>query len=151
MIVKLLPDQVARFWDALKHGAIACNHIKEDYKDEYARKLLEDLLSDKAQGWVGFEEVNGDKTFYGITITSISPDSLTRKKCLNIQAVYGFRPACQLMWDEWFPTMKKFAENSGCTRMFTYVTNPRLKQYLETNGMTHDPSLYAIELGGSNG
>lgn len=147
MILQLQPDQIAGFWDALRHGLIVANRVPPGPgRQTYLNKVLEQLLIGKAQAWVGFETRNGEKVFYAFGITTIREDELTGERQLFLHTLYAFRPIPEDMLSSMVPELERFAREVGCTMMLTITSIDRLKAYYTECGFTQDPALYIKRL-----
>lgn len=134
MIVRLIPEQITIFWDAIRHAAIQSNGVTEDQAYEYGKNLLLKLLSEKAQAWLIYDYVDDkkiDKQVHGIGITELTHNQGTGVQALLLSAIYVFRPTSEQDYKEAIDEVKKFGKNAGCTEMFTYSHTERQFHLME--------------------
>lgn len=146
MIVRLQPDQVTAFWEAIKHGMIVANKIPSDQEQAYCTKTLENILSDKAQVWVGYFNREGQRTICGLGVTQIMEDGVTGMKMLFLHTLYAYRPLPDEVVDDIIPTLRAYAKEIGCVKMLGATTNKRLGEVFLNQGFNQDTSLYVTDL-----
>lgn len=131
MLVRSLPNQIPHLWDAIKLAAISSNHIEEKDRQFYLNRLLNALLSDKAQCFVRLDE---DRKLLAVEVTRIVLDEVTGEKALFLESLYSFKPVSDDEWRKDFEVAKKFAISQGCKKITTYATTERVYELAESVG-----------------
>jgi len=123
MFIKLLPQQIPQYWDAIKYAARNADRVSESDLPDYLNRLLYSLLSDKAQC---FFRIDASRELLAVIITRLIMDELTGVKSLAIQCIYSFKSVVD---DEWLVNMnaiESFAINNNCKKVLGYSTNQRI-------------------------
>lgn len=147
MIVQLQPDQIVAFWDTIRHSTLVANKVAKEHEQNFINGVLENLLSGKAQAWVGYTiNDEGHKIFYALGLTVHQEDVLSGLRMLCLHTLYAFRPIPKELLEDMLPKLKEYAKTSNCFKMFTFTSVPRLREYYTQNGFTQDTSLYVLDL-----
>ena len=142
MIVQLTPVQISEFWEMIKHGVVVCSRVPKVNQQNHLNKILENLLTGKAQAWVGYAEREGKKVFHAFGLTDIHEDTFTGVTRLCLQTLYAFRPIPEDMLLDIIPMLEQYAMEIGCTGMFTFTEIPRLQEYYKSQGFNQNLALY---------
>lgn len=143
MTIKLLPDQVPKLWNAIKFAAATVDRVKEKNLPNYLNKLLAALLSDKAQCFIRMDE---NRHLLAIALTKISIDDISGDKVLTITCVYSFQKSAATDWNEDRELLRSFAIKSGCKRIVTHSSNPRIFDLALSNGFSEQYRCYTLEV-----
>lgn len=147
MIVRLMPEQIAEQWEAIKHAACQSNAISKEIEVQYCNNLFELLLLEKYQCWLGFDtNEDGTKTYVAILITALIRDDVTGKNDLLLYGMYAFRALDNSMLIEGLETMHKFAAANNCGKVFGFTNNIRLLEFLKDNNFTSDTVRFMKEV-----
>jgi len=146
MIVRLMPEQIAEHWDAIKHAACQSNAISHTIEEQYCNKLFEMLLLEKYHAWVGYQVVDGQREYMGILITGFIRDDLTGQLNLLVYGLYAFRVLDDDLIIEGLQTLKMFARAQNCTKIFGYTSNPRLIKFLKDKDYLTDTICFTSEV-----
>lgn len=145
MIVMLQPDQISAFWPAIKHTIMIACRPDEREAAVFCNKVLQRLLSGKAQCWVGMHEREDGRHIDGVGITTIEESSLG-ETYLFLHSLYAFTVIPEENLNAIIPTLEKFCRNRGISKMLTFTRNQRLRDYYASQGFTQDPTLFIKEL-----
>jgi len=132
MLVRLLPEQVPKLWDAVKYASSRANAFGKDELPYYFNTLLLALWNGKAQCFV---RVDDDRVLNAVMITRIIADVVTGRKALLIESLYSFKSVPNEEWESDAEVMRKFAKNEGCLSVTTYTNNRRVWEILEVIGL----------------
>lgn len=131
MLVKLLPDQVAKYWDALRPMIeAALPPIASVRNEKRMNNVLARILADNMQCWA----VQRDGQIFGVGTTIIQEDPSTDGRDLLLYSVYALPGATSKDWIEAFETVKRWALANGCDRYVGYTQNPDMIKVLEKFG-----------------
>jgi hypothetical protein len=143
MIIRILPNQVPRLWEAIKFAAVKANRIEEKDLPFYLNKLLADLLNDKAQCFVRIGE---DRQLQAIIITKIIVDMLSGSKGLSINCLYSFESVPNEVWITTMKSLFEFAKASECKIISAYSSNERVFDLVSLVGFTERFRCFSMEV-----
>jgi hypothetical protein len=124
MLVKLLPDQIAKHWPLVKQALEGS--VPGEYLHKYARlnNILENLLAERMHCWWSAEEINGEIKLYGVLVTTFFDDDCARIKSLRLYAVYGYEDVPEQEWIDGLATLERFAKAHGCVQIDAFTEIP---------------------------
>lgn len=131
MVIRLQPDQIPRFWEAIKFSFVKTGDYQKENFPVYFRKLLIDLLSSKAQCFVTLTE---ERKLTCILLTHIIVDTISGDKTLFIDSLYSFKFADADEWLARFEFVKKSAKEEGCKTITTQSNVPRVLELAKLSG-----------------
>lgn len=132
MVIRLLPDQIEKVWEAIKYAYIKAGyHIKKEEIPQYLYKLLVNLLSNRAQCFIALSE---NRELEAILITKITEDNISGERTLFTDALYSFKKSTESEWMERLELLKEFARKSGCTAITSYSAVPQIFALLSSLG-----------------
>lgn len=146
MVLKLLPNQIAELWDAIKVAAVKANRIADDFEQEYANHVLEALLSGRYEAWILCQEEEGKRQIFAIGITSIIDDTMMGYRALSMHTLFGFRPLSDDLKLETWGVMKAYAKANECHKLITTTGHSRIKDLAKMVGMVEDSVNYSFTL-----
>ena len=126
MLVKLLPANIAEYWDIIKYAAENSLPPIVWENQNTMNNILESLLSDRMQCWVSYKE-EGHK-IDGVVITTVSEDLASGSKNLLIYCLYAFGDTDKDTWVEGWTALSKYGKSLGCHRMVAYTEEPKMVQ-----------------------
>lgn len=131
MIIRLLPDQVAKFWEHVKWAVASTGRIPESVQGQFFNIGLQQLLTEKAQCWLCLSE---ERKLKAIFISRITEHPLHGVKQLQIYSLYGFERISDEDYEEGFNYLVTFAKNAKCKEIFLNSNHPRVWHQVEKNG-----------------
>lgn len=135
MFIKLQPDQVPLFWEAIKHGMITVYKIPEDLKQDFAIGALTGLLSGMSQAWVGYDlDEEENKILRCIVTTKIIDDKYRGIRYLHIDSLYGYRTMPEGMPAEAFGVLEEYALANDCKAVSAEYSIKRVEDFLMSSG-----------------
>jgi protoheme ferro-lyase len=134
MIVKLLPDQVATYWEYIKYGTSqALPPIAEDSED-MMNNILTGLLNGRLKCWLSIKKTEDGKRFCdGLVVTAIISDPYMQTKSLLIYALYSSNNSIS-DWKDAFKSLVKYAIACDCKYINAYTQNEKLLSMIEKLG-----------------
>jgi len=120
MLTKLLPDQIAKFWDVIKYAIEeSLPPIVGEHPDKMNR-ILTSLLCNKTECWIRYRKE--DKTiFEGIALTRFLHDDASNTKNLLIYCLYGYDKTTDETWTESISLLCKYAKKHKCSDVVAYT------------------------------
>jgi len=121
MINRLLPDQIAQFWDLIKY---AVEHslppIVAEHPDKMNR-ILSSALSGGIDVWASYNKGEGTNKFEGLILTKFLYDDSSNTKSLLIYCLYGFSEFAKDSWNQGINAIAKYAKSRGCAQIVAYT------------------------------
>jgi hypothetical protein len=145
MAIMLTPDQVPKFWEAIKFAVVNVEMIDEAIRGSYLNRLLYLLLSSKAQCFV---RLSNNRKLQMIGLTSIEVDPATDDKTLFAYALYSFERVSDDEWRKDFDALVQWAKANGCKSISTWSNNERAIYLLENVGMTERYRMFKFDITG---
>jgi hypothetical protein len=144
MLLQLLPEQVANYWDIVKFA------VEESFPPTVKtrpdmNKILESLLGGSMIAWVSIDD--NSKKILGIVTTTISEDICTGTKNLVIYSVYALAEKVgRKNWADGYEAIMKYAKSLGCTHVVGYTKVNAIKQVAKFFGADIDWTLISIDV-----
>ncbi len=127
MLIKLLPDQVAKLWDIIRYGLLRTWPIGTDSCADRVQDVLRSLLTETIQCWMAKE----GEEFLGFLLTKISVCDVTGSRSLNIMSIFGFRVVPDNKWEEGMEQLVEFAKANNCKFITATSDNAKILSLLD--------------------
>lgn len=124
MLTKMLPEQVAKFWDVIKYAVEESVPPTAGQRPEMLNRVLAAALSGKCEVWASYTRNGEGVKFEGIAITQILYDDVSDTKNLLIYCVYGYTGIDQQSWITGIEALTKYAEAKRCAQIIAYTELP---------------------------
>lgn len=123
MLIRYLPDQVAKMWKPFVKEAIAktLRHLNGDLQNGLVNVAYA-ILNNEAVLW-GFID-DDTKGLKGIILTTFSFDPVMRNRNLLIYSIIALDTIQRDAWFEGIDVLKRFAVSEGCTGLNFYTNDP---------------------------
>ena len=139
MLLKLMPDQVSRYWDLFKEAILETVPPIPNESPETLNNMLAALLAEGAQAWVSFRKEDNVNKVHGFIVTSIVYDPITNTRSLYIQSIYvPENNSIEQDWIEGMMALRKFAIANNCNRVLGHTKNKRLIEFAAKFGGNTD-------------
>lgn len=145
MAIMLVPDQIPRFWEAIKFAAINAEMVEEKYRDNFLNRLLYLLLSSRAQCFVRLSE---DRKLQMIGLTSIQVDPIRDEKTLFAYSLYSFEKVPGEVWIKDLENLKDWAKASGCKTLTAWTNNDKSITLFNMLGWKKRFDLFILDIPG---
>lgn len=127
MLIKLMPEQVAKMWDVIK-ASMNSNTSPIAISEDQLMVALQKLLSGDMQCWVSTDDLAKEgKTINGIITTYLMDDEFSLTRSLLIYSFYTSRFG-KKAWKEAKEVLSKYAKSKGCHHLSAYTTNTTIVQ-----------------------
>ena len=143
MVIKLLLNQIPRFWEAIKFASVSAEDVKEEDRRDYLNNLLHSLLNDKSQCFVGLDD---ERKLLGVAVTQLVADKTTGSKDLFLKVLYSWKYADIEEWKDRLNLVKDFAKSEGCKHIYFESRNPRVWQVGEAVGFKEHFRTFRMEV-----
>ena len=142
MLVRLMPEQTAKFWEQIKY-AIENSMPPIVRGTMNMNKVLYSLESGRMVAWASVD--NGK--IVAIVTTTIMEDTCTDMKNLLIYSVYGIADQIgKKNWTDGYETLMKYAKAQGCMQMVAFSRVEAIKRIAKHFGADVDNTLIAIQV-----
>ena len=134
MLVKLMPDQVSKFWDVIKYALENSPPLTtEVHYDSWINEVLTSAMSGDISVWASYTKEEEVK-FEGLALTSFEVDRFIKKKSLLIYYVFSYAKVANDNWIEGLKTLAQYAKLHKCTRIIAYSNVPEIIKICEKLG-----------------
>jgi hypothetical protein len=120
VLTKLLPDQVARFWDVIKYAIEQSLPPIVTDSPEKMNRVLSSCLMGQAEVWASYVREEEKIKFNGIAITRIIVDDISMTKNLLLYSVYGYEEFNNSTWIEGIKSLAEYAKAMHCSQIIAY-------------------------------
>jgi len=141
MIIKLIPQQIPHFWEAIKHATTQADEIDPVDRPAYLNKLLHSLLNDKSQCFV---RLSSKKVLLGLMITKIVDRNQSGQTELHIQSLYSWKAADDDSWRKEFAFIRDFAQHEKCKSIFFESRHPRIQELSKMLGFKEITRVFSL-------
>jgi len=143
MIIKIIPNQVPYFWEAIKFASTQADEVNSKDLQPYLNELLHALLSSKAQCFVALDD---KKVLTGILITRLGVDKITGDTFLLLQSVYAWKALSNEIWREAYELFSAFARKEKCKYLLLTSRNPAIWERVENLGFRESNRTFIMNI-----
>ena len=143
MIIKLVPQQIPIFWEAIKKATTMADEVDEKDYPAYLNKMLHALLNDKNQCFI---RLNKDRVLVALVVTQLGDNLFSGQKTLLIKTLYSWQPAVGGEWQEDFALIKEFAEKERCSYITFESRHRRVQEIGESIGFREATRVFSLEV-----
>jgi len=134
VLVRLIPDQISKFWDVIKYALENSPPLTTDISwDSWINEILTSAMSGGIEVWASYSKVKEFK-FEGVALTSFEIDKFIKKKSLLIYYIFTYQEAAKSSWINGLKTLAKYAESRGCHRIIAYSNIPEIIKMCDALG-----------------
>ena len=128
MLVKLLPDQIAQYWDGLKQAIrqVLPPIVQGKPVEDVLNNILTALLEGSMFCWTLCELQDKGFLLKAVITTTTMFDACSGAKCFLVYSMTGLVPLSQEDWIDCHEAAIKEAHRTGCTFMSCYTQNPAI-------------------------
>ncbi len=126
MLVRLQPDQVARYWDFFKPAMEATLPPIAGETEYKMSNILEAFLVEALIMWISVKsrdeaDANMGVEVTGFLATQVISDEMTKTKALLMYTIYTTEHFTMKEYEEGFIALSKFGKSKGCDRLTGYT------------------------------
>lgn len=123
MFLRLMPDQIPTFWDAIKVAAVRSNNVDKEFIPGYLRRLLCALISEKATCFVKLDDAKNLKAVHIVRITN---NDILDNTTMISDAIYSFSKLTLEEWKDNFSKLIDYAKSKGCKVILAWTDSDRV-------------------------
>lgn len=131
MLVKLLPDQVLREWEVIKHAIMNSTYEQIFSTDDKVRDHLREILLGTMHVWA---VLDAQEQLVAVGTTRFSHDLTMGVRRLEIYSLYGFKEFTLEQWAECFVSLQRFAKAQNCSYIIALSDQERIIQMAQKVG-----------------
>lgn len=124
MLVRLMPDQISRFWDVIKYAVEQSLPPIVGENPNKMENILMSALDGSIDVWASYTKDKENKRFEGVVLTEILFDRPSRTKNLLIYCLYGYEEVDKSSWTKGLLAVAKYAASRGCNQIIAYSDSP---------------------------
>lgn len=126
MLVKLLPEQISRFWDVIRYALDNSPPLTTEVRyEDWINRILTSAMSGEIEVWASYRKEEKLK-FDGIALTSFELDKFIRVRSLLIYYVFAYGDTAKDTWVNGLKTLAEYAKSRRCTRVVAYSNVPEM-------------------------
>lgn len=146
MLTKLLPEDIPRFWDLIKHAMSQSLPPVVHGDPETMNRIFSNLLAGGMDCFVSHTTRDDQAIIEGVIITSVFEDMSSGTKSLLMYMIYGYGKATGETWIGGYEYFSKHARSKGCTQIIGYTDVEKVKRIVEKLGGEARYSLVVLPL-----
>lgn len=134
MMMKLLPDQVAKFWSIIKYGIEqSLPPVASDHPDKMNR-ILTAALSNRIDVWISYNRNGSGINLNSVILTKILYDDASDTRSLLLYSLFGYGTFDRPSWQNGLEMLVKYARSQGCSYVTAYTELPSVVQIAKRLG-----------------
>lgn len=133
MLVKLLPDQISKFWDVIKYAVEQSLPPVVGESPNKMQNILASAMDGSIDVWASYEKTDKNK-FEGIVLTEFLHDKGSRTNNLLIYCLYGYNDVSNESWVSGLESIIKYASGRKCNQVVAYSDNPHIIKIVKRLG-----------------
>lgn len=134
MLVKLIPDQIAKFWDIIKYAVEQSIPPIVGESPNKMNNILMEALEGSVDVWASYTKDERGNRFEAIVLTEILYDRPSRTKNLLIYCIYGYEDVDGQSWVKGLSSLTKYAASKGCNQIVAYTDIPHVVEIADKLG-----------------
>jgi hypothetical protein len=144
MLVQLLPDQVAKYWEQIKFAVQSSFPPTATATDLNMNKVLTALLAGSLVAWASVDKES--KKIVAIVTTTIMDDACSDSKNLLIYSLFGLSNIGKDNWTDGYETLMKYAKGKGCNKLVAFTKVDLIKKLAKYYGGDTENTLISIDV-----
>jgi len=145
MLVQLLPDQVAKYWEQIKYAVHMSFPPTVEKEEVDMNKVLENLLGGNLVAWASVDRET--KKIVAIVTTTFLEDVCSGTRNLLIYSLFGIADRIgKKNWTDGYETLMKYAKSKGCKKIVAFTRVDVIKKLAVHYGGEADNTLIAINV-----
>jgi len=126
MLTKLLPDQIAKFWDIIKYAVEESLPPIVGESPDKMQNILTGCLDGSLEVWISHKRTEDVTRIEAVVLTEFLYDRPSKTKSLLIYCLYGYEDIAKESWTEGLEVLKKYAKGRGCKQVVAYSEVPMI-------------------------
>lgn len=146
MLTRLMPDQVAKFWDVIKYAVEEAMPPMVGAHIDRLNRILSSILSGRTTCWAYYRKEEDKVIFEGICLTQFLYDEASHTKNLLLYCVYGYEESSDMSWNEAFVVLAKYAKYHKCNEIVGYTNVKHLIERAKKMGGNTDYTFISFNI-----
>jgi hypothetical protein len=134
MLTKLIPSQVAQFWNVIKYSLEQSLPPIAGDSPERMNRILASCLSGTSDVWVSYERTDDNVKFNGIAVTRILFDDVSYTRSLLIYSLFGYGKFETREWLLGLKSLADYAKSKRCSQIVAYTDNQQIVSLVKRLG-----------------
>ena len=134
MLTELLPEDIPKYWDLIKHAMERGLPPVVHADSETRNRIFTSLLAGGMTCFVSHIVKDDQSLVEGIVLTSILEDNCSGTRNLLMYLVYGITKTTSETWIEGYEYFSKYARSRACTQFIGYTDVEKVKRIVEMFG-----------------
>jgi hypothetical protein len=146
VLLKLQPEQIALFWDAISHAFVAAEAVPKHNQDKWLTGCLKNLMGGLSQCWVIYERKDEQFHLYAIMVSQKINDPLSGEPVLMLGPLYGFRKMEDEMMIDAVGKISEYGWSQRCVRIAVWTPHPRVQDWAIKCGFNKVSEIFIKEI-----
>jgi len=146
MLIKLLPDQIAKFWDVIKYAIEESIPPIATWTPNMTNKILSSLLCGGAHCWISYIIEGEQRKLEAVVVTKILYDDISDTRNLLIYCLSSYETNMGSSWLNGLKTLVKFATSKGCKNIVAYTDVPSIIKIVKKLGGETNQTFISLPL-----
>lgn len=146
MIVRLLPEQVSKFWPIVKYAIEQSLPPVAGEGPEKMNSILSAALSGSLDVWASYKRSDDQVQLDAIVVTKLLSDNISGINSLLIYCLYGYEKISDDNWKEGFEALATFAKDNKCSRIVAYSSAPVVVEWAKRLGANTEYTFISFNL-----
>lgn len=145
MLIKFLPEQVAKHWHKIKEAVVlgSADSVKID-ETEKLNNILDKILVGSMICWISVDSKTNQ--IDGVITTTFLEDDISGEKNVLIYSLTSIGNSNMDSWKEGLQTIQKYTKSIGCKRLIAYSKDPLICRFVESIGGSCDFRILELPL-----
>ena len=144
MLVQLLPDQVAKYWEQIKFAVQSSFPPTTTAAEINLNKVLQSLLVGNLVAWASIDKES--KKIVAIVTTTIMEDACADSRNLLIYSLFGLSDVGKQNWVDGYTTLMEYAKAKGCSKLVGFTKVEVIKKLAKHFGGDIENTLISIDV-----
>ena len=145
MLTKLLPDQIASFWNVIKYAIEDSIPPTATWTPNMTNKILSSLLCGKSHCWISY--VKGEqRKLEGVVVTQVLYDDISDTRNLLIYCLCSYDGFRESSWSNGLKALVKFAASRNCKNIVAYTDVPNIIKMVKKLGGETNQTFISLPL-----
>lgn len=123
MLIRLLPQQLVKFWDMIRFAIAETFMPRNSCTNEHLQWILAQLLASKMEIWISFTK---ERKFLGFVITRVGTEPGNGEKVLYIESVYAFQGVPEEILFAGMKVLESHARKNNCKSFVALTESERI-------------------------
>ena len=146
MLTKLLPDQIAKFWDIIKYAIEDSIPPTATWTPNMTNKILTSLLCGKSHCWISYIMEGEQRKLEAVVVTQILYDDISDTRNLLIYCLCSYETNMGSSWLNGLKALVKFATFQGCKNIVAYTDVPSIIKIVKRLGGETNQTFISLPL-----